>query len=93
MLASTDYQASVRSGVKVVRPTYMDCNVEIDGLLVIRFYGSVDGRTAHFWRYRSCLHACVQELRHGFLRTFQALDDTTNAKIIGSVQRCLAGLG
>ena len=31
--------------------THMDCTVEIDGLLVI--YGSVDGRTAQFWRFRS----------------------------------------
>ena len=44
-------------------------------------------------RMRTCgLHACVQELQHGFLGTFQSLYDTLNTRMIGSVRHCLAGL-
>jgi len=43
---------------------HMDCTVEIDGLLVID--GSVDGRTAQFWRYRpwSSCSCHTARLRH-----------------------------
>ena len=33
-----------------------------------------------------------KSVRHGFLRTVQSLDDTSNARMIGSVRHCLAGL-
>ena len=41
---------------------HMDCTVGIDGLLVI--YGSVDGRTAQFWKYRSWSSCHTARLRH-----------------------------
>jgi len=55
------YWTSLDVGLKTLSPD-MDCNVEIDGLLVI--YGSVDGRTAQFSKYRSWSSCHTARLRH-----------------------------